>query len=156
MDDLDRLLGATTPSEAETLRLELESAFAPHQVLQGGAGSLVRRFVAEIPHASSAVVRELWELLAQLAAGVAGPSAATSGAVAETRVALRESIPVVAQHLVSSGSGASDFLAVDVLDAVYDHLDHASQMEVGEALTCFAARGDREARRARLVLGDRR
>ncbi|ONH28397.1 hypothetical protein [Pseudofrankia asymbiotica] len=155
MEDLiARMQRARSAGEAGRLRLLLEARFLPNQVLQSGAAILVERVVDGLLTASGAGVRESWELLSQLAAGASPPTFADPAVVEATQDALRDVISAVSARVDSPVERAVDFLAVDVLDAVLTFVTGSARAEAIGAIWRFAARGDRERRRGRLILED--
>ncbi|MDC5696992.1 hypothetical protein OO014_06945 [Intrasporangium calvum] len=148
---LARMQGATR-EDAEHLRLKLEADYAPNQVLREGAAELATGIIAGLAGASTSGRLESWELLAVLAAGAVPPTAADPDVVAAAQGALIEAVPFVSARVASPQSKESDYLAVDVLDAVSVFGKGAVRSQIIRALRAFAERGEREAARVQVVL----
>lgn len=153
VDELERMQGALSPEDAERFRLRLERRYAPNQVLSEGSAELAEAIVAGMARATEAGRLESWELLAQLAVGAVPPTSAPPDVVAAGQDALRAAVPFMTGRLAESSGGAVESLIIDVLDAVLDYAG-PQRAQILDALTRFAARGDREAGRVQIILDD--
>jgi hypothetical protein len=152
-DLVTRMQWADSPEVAESARWLLEARVLPNQVLGQDAPRLTQLLVAGLPGASADGRAETWELLAQLAAGACGPTAADSAVVVRVREALSAVLPTAIERVCSAVAVRDDFLVVDVLDAMLCFEPGPDREVVVGALRSFARRGPAEERRVDLILG---
>ena len=147
-----RLQEAASPAAAESARWLIEARALPNQVLRPEAPELTRLLMAGLPGASADGQAETWELLAQLAAGACGPTAADADVVRQVREALPGMLPVALERVRDPVRGPHDYLIVDVLDAMMTYEDEPVRDIIAEALRSFARRGTRERERINVIL----
>jgi hypothetical protein len=146
-DLVTRMQSGDSPDVAESTRWLLEARVLPNQVLRQEAPRLTRLLAAGLPDASAAGRTETWELLAQLAAGACGPTAADGAVVIQVREALLAVLPMGVERVRSAVSGRDDFLIIDVLDSTLCFEHGPIRDIVVDALNAFARRGPAEERR---------
>jgi hypothetical protein len=152
-DLVARMQLASLPEIAESARWLLEARVLQNQVLGQDAPRLTQLLAAGLPNASVDGRSETWELLAQLASGACGPTAADSAVVIKVRKALAELLPAAAELVSSAVSGRDDFLIIDVLDAMLSFARGPDRDTVVDALRSFSMRGPAEERRVNVALG---
>lgn len=145
---------ASSDSEAERARWLLEAELLPNQVIMPGCALAVAYAFAGLPRSSRRGELESWEFLSQAAAGASGQTAASASEVEGVRVEVLRNLRVAVDRVSSSGSTVSDFLAVDLLDAVLTFADPELRHEMLLGLEAFSRRGPREAARVDAVVGD--
>ncbi len=145
---------AASDSEAERARCLLEAEMLPNQVIMPGCALAVAYAFAELPRSSRPGELESWEFLSQAAAGASGHTAASTSEVESVRAEILRNLRVAIDKVSGSGSTVSDFLAVDLLDAVLTFADPELRHETLSGLEVFSRRGPREAARVDVVIGD--
>jgi len=145
---------AVSPADAEGIRWILEANFLPNQVIRKGAAELVGLLVDGLPGATAAGQMESWEILAQISAGVSGPTSVEFEVIQEARAALAEVAPAAVERVSSSNAEPYDFLAVDILDSLLNSADDLKCQIFVNVLRRFTERGARERQRVDVILRD--
>src|SRR2546423_9385000 len=112
-----RLRSAASPAAAESARWLIEARALLNQVLRPEAPRLTQLLLAALSDASADGQAETWELLAQLAAGACGPSAADPDGGRPGPEALPGVLPVALERMRDPLPGPHDHLFLLVLDA---------------------------------------
>lgn len=149
-----RMQSASSQTEARNAGSTLESAFFPNQVLQPGCATMVTTVLDGLSDASGPGAEESWEVLAQVAAGACGETAADAAVVSEVRGILISSVDAIADRLSAREDEPYDTFVADVADCLLMFADETAAARVVVALRLFGQRGERERSQVSVILNE--